>query len=309
MPTTKWTLDKIKEEAKKYKTKGKFQKGSPAAYSAGRRRFKENWPEITAHMEELWWEGKGVYDKESKICRTCTTEKLISEFYKKSDGRIYLDCKDCFNADQKKRREERKKRNPEDIVSKKEKLCNRCKKTLPIESFNKCISNADGLSSHCKTCKAENFQERMKDPKEREEHNRRTEISRKKRPEVGNARIKRLRAKHPERYKAYKRKQRENPESLIKERAATNRRRARKLNASPPWADQKAIEMVYRDAKLLSEETGEAHHVDHIDPLQHELVCGLHIAENLCPIRAKNNCAKHNNFVPYRTDSEGTSYI
>lgn len=78
------------------------------------------------------------------------------------------------------------------------------------------------------------------------------------------------------------------------------RRRAAKLNASPSWSDDKAISELYRIAKRLQTITGVEYHIDHIAPLQHELVCGLHVAENLQVLPASVNIEKSNSFTPYR---------
>lgn len=73
------------------------------------------------------------------------------------------------------------------------------------------------------------------------------------------------------------------------------RRRASELSASPPWMtaeDWQAITEIYIAARKLSEETGIAHEVDHIVPLQGRNVSGLHVAWNLRPITAAQNRAK-----------------
>lgn len=73
------------------------------------------------------------------------------------------------------------------------------------------------------------------------------------------------------------------------------RRRAAELSASPPWMtaeDWQAITEIYIAARKLSEETGVAHEVDHIVPLQGRNVSGLHVAWNLRPITAAQNRAK-----------------
>ena len=73
------------------------------------------------------------------------------------------------------------------------------------------------------------------------------------------------------------------------------RRRASELSASPPWMtaeDWQAITEIYIAARKLSEETGDAHEVDHIVPLQGRNVSGLHVAWNLRPITAAQNRAK-----------------
>lgn len=73
-------------------------------------------------------------------------------------------------------------------------------------------------------------------------------------------------------------------------------RRAAKRSAFPSWADREEIEKVYEAAKELSRKIGEACHVDHIIPLQHDLVCGLHVHQNLEALPASENLAKSNRF-------------
>lgn len=72
------------------------------------------------------------------------------------------------------------------------------------------------------------------------------------------------------------------------------RRLKRVAHATPPWADQDAILSIYDEAARLSLETGDKHHVDHIIPLHGKNVCGLHVAENLRAIPARENMRKGN---------------
>lgn len=67
-------------------------------------------------------------------------------------------------------------------------------------------------------------------------------------------------------------------------------RRAAKRQAMPAWADKEAIAAIYEAAK------GQSLHVDHEIPLQHNLVCGLHVPANLRPISAFENLSKSNRF-------------
>ena len=70
-----------------------------------------------------------------------------------------------------------------------------------------------------------------------------------------------------------------------------------KTRATPLWAKDDAIKEIYRLAETLSKETGIEHHVDHIIPLKHDLVCGLHVETNLQVIPAIENLRKKNKFT------------
>ena len=79
-------------------------------------------------------------------------------------------------------------------------------------------------------------------------------------------------------------------------RASGAKRRTTKINATPKWADARAIQEVYDEACRIEKETGIRQHVDHIIPLRGKNVCGLHIAENLQVISATENIRKGNKF-------------
>lgn len=81
--------------------------------------------------------------------------------------------------------------------------------------------------------------------------------------------------------------------------AASARRRAARLKATPLWLDasQKAeILDIYKKARQLQDSTGIKHHVDHIVPLQGANVCGLHVPWNLQVITASENLHKSNKY-------------
>jgi hypothetical protein len=70
----------------------------------------------------------------------------------------------------------------------------------------------------------------------------------------------------------------------------------RKKEASPPWLtkeDKTSILLCYKNAKALSK-LGIKHEVDHIIPLNHADVCGLHVPWNLRVIPASENNRKSN---------------
>jgi len=74
-----------------------------------------------------------------------------------------------------------------------------------------------------------------------------------------------------------------------KQNAHSAKRRATKLNQTPPDADFDKIEKIYEEAKRLEKETGEPYHVDHKIPLSKG---GQHHQDNLRPIPAEENLRK-----------------
>jgi hypothetical protein len=71
--------------------------------------------------------------------------------------------------------------------------------------------------------------------------------------------------------------------------AYSAKRRAAKLNATPSWADMEGIKDFYFKRP-------EGYHVDHIVPLQHDKVCGLHVLNNLQYLTAEENLKKGNRY-------------
>ena len=67
------------------------------------------------------------------------------------------------------------------------------------------------------------------------------------------------------------------------------KRRARKKCACPSWVDLNAIREIYKNCP-------DGFHVDHIIPLQSELVCGLHVPWNLQYLPILENISKSNKF-------------
>lgn len=65
--------------------------------------------------------------------------------------------------------------------------------------------------------------------------------------------------------------------------------RSRKLLACPEWVDKKELKNIYSQCP-------KGYHVDHIIPLKHELVCGLHVPWNLQYLTATENIKKKNSF-------------
>lgn len=88
-------------------------------------------------------------------------------------------------------------------------------------------------------------------------------------------------------YKRYKELYRQN-----------NRIRRKRLLLASVFTDEgeKMMKLKYLEAQRLSIETGVEYVVDHIVPLKHDLVCGLHTNANLQVVTAEYNFAKGNSF-------------
>ena len=70
------------------------------------------------------------------------------------------------------------------------------------------------------------------------------------------------------------------------------RYRARKVNATPNWLDEKH----FNEMKEIYKNCPDGFHVDHIIPLQGEDVCGLHVPWNLQHLTAEENLRKGNRY-------------
>jgi len=103
--------------------------------------------------------------------------------------------------------------------------------------------------------------------------------------------------KNPDKLKDRKRSYRLNNPSKISSLNA--KRRAAKLRRVPLWTSQsdiKYIEALYSSAQRITKCIGIQFHVDHIIPLQGQLVSGLHTPSNLQIISSNLNLSKHNKF-------------
>ncbi len=96
--------------------------------------------------------------------------------------------------------------------------------------------------------------------------------------------------------RAYAKKYSKKPDQKVKKLARTRNRQAQKLKATPAWADQRYIRLFYEGAKIEEARINGKVVVDHIVPLSHPLVCGLHCEQNLQLLTNKHNLLKSNKF-------------
>lgn len=115
---------------------------------------------------------------------------------------------------------------------------------------------------------------------------------RKASPEKGRLASRKYRGAHPDRSQASTRAW--SKANRDKCNAMTAARKARKLQATPAWADKAIIDATYTMARAMTDLTKVKHHVDHTVPLRSKLVCGLHTDANLRIIPATENCSKGN---------------
>lgn len=184
-----------------------------------------------------------------------------------------------------------------------EKVCTRCKRSLPTTDFSPRKDIKCGLDSRCKQCKRETRPSRAGDntsakywekyyAKNKEVLNKRYWTN----PKVREYQLSRYH-KDPVRFREEHKTYRK--ENLSKFAAKEAKRRARKVCATPPWLSkqqQEEIENFYWLARDLEAVTGQKYHVDHIVPLKGKFVCGLHAPWNLQILPSDINISKSNHF-------------
>ena len=158
------------------------------------------------------------------------------------------------------------------------KVCAECGSEKSIDCFYKDKRGKHGVRAVCKAC----------------ESSRKTLYRSKNREHISSY-LKQYNQQNKDYVVAYKKKYRQ--DNSYRLNAINAHRRANKMRATPSWVDRKAIIGMYHLAALFNK-TGISMQVDHIVPLQSDLVCGLHCEANLQLLSATNNLTKGNHHWP-----------
>jgi hypothetical protein len=240
----------------------------------------------------------------TKECSSCKEEKVIFEFVKNSrlpSGYSGL-CKCCKN-----KRVSLSNNRKDNIVKYNEiKDTNKSKCTVCGEEKNICefyFSNNKKLhSSECKACTKEYVKKykennRTKVLEAKKNHHKKYYSSKKESPEFLKNRsiqTKKWRNSNKSKVKEYNKQYKNSNRDLCS--AIANKRRVKISTSTPEWINNSELREIYKEKNILSEYTGINYSVDHIIPINHEKVCGLHVPWNLQILTKSENSSKNNKF-------------
>lgn len=183
------------------------------------------------------------------------------------------------------------------------KTCYKCGQQKPLDAFSVDRSRPDGRHSRCRDCRRSHYQENRE---EAAEASRKYYVENKQHhDELSRAYYHQHRAERAAKMAEWYAKNREavakagkawREDNHPRKAASRAKQRAIQLSTTPAWADLEMIRSVYEDAARLTEETGIRHEVDHIVPLNSEVVSGLHVEFNLQVITRSQNRSKANKF-------------
>lgn len=157
------------------------------------------------------------------------------------------------------------------------KTCTKCGETKPLDAFHRDKSVPDGRTYNCKVCAC-------------------ARALRCRAANIDTVREKdRIRQKLKDKDSIRLAQSTHYKKNKGRYAAWVAERRARKANATPPWADHDKINAVYAEAAALRS-LGVDVDVDHIVPLKGRNVSGLHVHFNLQLMLSTENKSKGNRF-------------
>ena len=183
------------------------------------------------------------------------------------------------------------------------KKCSSCKELKPLEEYHKDRSSKDGYHHRCTVCNKAHrkamYQRRKEHFKAKQSEYRRNNPEKVKESKADYYQrnkekvdqfIQGWRKANPERVKLYQKTNYTLHKDVYYAKSA--KRRALEKQAVPPWAEHALIRTVYAKATELGLE------VDHIVPLNSDIVCGLHCWHNLQLLDMSINRSKGNREWP-----------
>ena len=188
------------------------------------------------------------------------------------------------------------------------KRCNNPECEQPLKSW----SDFAEKTLRCKVCMDKYMKKYNKDTyaQNRDEMLANNKIYREENPDKVQARQKRYREENKEKLQDSRRlryinnpekkkasSQKHYSENKYMYLAWSSKRRAAKRKCTVPYADDVKINEIYKECRRITEETGISHEVDHIYPIQGELVCGFHVEYNLQILPASENRSKYNKIL------------
>lgn len=163
------------------------------------------------------------------------------------------------------------------------KTCNKCGEMKPLEAFSLQGNAPDGLKYACRACSSSAA--------------RAWNLANKAR---ANATCARYKTRNPQVHKAwvetnrphYNAYQREWRKTKVRANEYASSQKTRRV--TPLWANRFFLKEAYRLARQRSITTALAWEVDHIIPLNHPLICGLHVETNIRVIPRTANRSRGN---------------
>jgi Stc1 domain len=237
-----------------------------------------------------------------KTCTKCQSTKPLTDFHRSNRATgertarggmgVAAQCKQC-RAEARKPGIIKERMQKAVLAQSGQKHCARCKEVKPLSDFSVRKASKDGRAYMCAPCVAQHCSDwREKNP---EAFKGWYEINKERRADYWREWYENNKA---HRAISYARWAKQNPHII---NSLIAKRTARKLQATPPWANEGAIRAIYAEATRLTRKTGIRHEVDHIYPLQSNVVCGLHCEANLQILPKIENIRKGNR-MPEKCD-------
>lgn len=230
-----------------------------------------------------------------KRCSKCKIIKSASEFYKSSSRGLQSQCKKCKS----------KKKDLGVEVPIGFCLCSNCFELKPKtgEFFPNDKIRPRTVKTQCRKCKSKLAYERLDKEKQKEKHKKWRDKNKDKikkyKDNYVNSNYEKVRAQDKEyrgrvevreARRGYERKYyKANRNKMIAISCAYD---SRVRAARPLWQSQKEINSYYKSAKINGME------VDHIVPINSDLVCGLHCIDNFQLLTRSENASKGNRYWP-----------